>query len=93
MDEATTVAAAFLTQATQEGYQRVREAIGRMIRRSGQEVEAAAELDLMDRDWTAVAQVPAGDRDAAVQAAAVAWAPVLVRLAELEPAAYAELLA
>lgn len=46
MDEvtfaATTMAAAFLTHATQEGHQRVREAIGRLIRRSGQEDEAAA---------------------------------------------------
>lgn len=97
MDEvtfaATTMAAAFLTQVTQEGYQRVREAIGRLIRRSGQEDEAAAQLERLDRDRTAVAQAPAGDREALVRAAAVAWAPVLVRLAESEPVAYAELLA
>lgn len=97
MDEvtfaATTMAAAFLTQVTQEGYQRVREAIGRLIRRSGQEGEAAAQLERLDRDRTAVAQAPAGDREVLVRAAAVAWAPVLVRLAESEPVAYAELLA
>jgi len=89
---ATTVAAAFLTQATQEGYQRVREAIGRLIRRSRQEDEAA-QLERLDRDRTAVAQAPAGDREAVVRAAAAEWAPVLVRLAESEPVAYAELLA
>lgn len=97
MDEvtfaATTMAAAFLTQATQEGYQRVREAIGRLIRRSGQEDEAAAQLERLDRDRTAVAQAPVDDREAVVRSAAVAWAPVLVRLAESEPVASAELLA
>ncbi|WP_330289951.1 hypothetical protein [Streptomyces sp. NBC_00576] len=96
MDEvtfaATTMAAAFLTQATQEGYQRAREAIGRLIRRSGED-EAAAQLERLDRDRTAVVQAPAGDREAVVRAAAVAWAPLLVRLAESEPVAYAELLA
>ncbi|MFC5953128.1 hypothetical protein ACFP51_01065 [Streptomyces pratens] len=79
MDEvtfaATTMAAAFLTQATQEGYQRVREAIGRLIRRGGQEDEAAAQLERLDLDRTAVAQAPAGDREAVVQAAAIAWLP------------------
>ena len=97
MDEvtfaATTMAAALLTQVTQEGYQRVREAIGRLIRRSGQEDEAAAQLERLDRDRTAVAQASAGDREALVRAAAVAWAPVLIRLTESEPVAYAELLA
>ncbi|MFF7279725.1 hypothetical protein [Streptomyces griseorubiginosus] len=97
MDEvtfaATTMAAAFLTQATQEGYQRAREAIGRLIRRSGQEDEAAAQLERLDRDRTAVVQAPAADREAVVRAAAAVWAPVLVRLAESEPVAYAELLA
>ncbi|WP_159074287.1 hypothetical protein [Streptomyces dioscori] len=95
MDEvtfaATTMAAAFLTQATQDGYQRVREVIGRLIRRSGQEDEAAAQLERLDRDRTAVVQAPAGHREAVVRAAAITWAPVLVRLAESEPVAYAEL--
>ncbi|OKK17127.1 hypothetical protein OG345_19005 [Streptomyces sp. NBC_01220] len=97
MDEvtfaATTMAAAFLTQATQEGYQRVREAIGRLIRRSGQEDDAVAQLERLDRDRTAVAQAPAGNSEAILQAAAIAWAPVLVRLADPEPGVYAELLA
>ncbi|MEU7721754.1 hypothetical protein [Streptomyces tibetensis] len=97
MDEvtfaATTVAAAFLTQATQEGYQRVREAIGRLMRRSGQGDGATAQLERLDRDRTAVTQAPAGDREAVVRAAAITWAPVLERLADSEPVAYAELLA
>ncbi|MFE0794362.1 hypothetical protein [Streptomyces mutabilis] len=97
MDEvtfaATTMAAVFLTQATQDGYQKVREAIGRLIRRSGQEDEATAQLERLDRDRMAVAQASESDREAVVQAAAIAWAPVLARLAESEPVAYAELLA
>ncbi|MCX4549269.1 hypothetical protein OG204_20680 [Streptomyces sp. NBC_01387] len=95
MDEATfaatTVAATFLTQATQEAYQRVREAIGRLSRRSGHEDEAAAQLERLDRDRAAVVQALAGDREAVLRAAAAVWAPVLVGLAESEPVAYAEL--
>jgi hypothetical protein len=93
MFAATTADAAFLTQASQEGYQRVREAIGRLVRRSGREDEAAAQLERLDRERTAVSQAHAGDRESVVRAAAVAWAPLFLRLAESEPVAYAELLA
>ncbi|MBK6013780.1 hypothetical protein [Streptomyces sp. MBT53] len=97
MDEvtfaATTMAAAFLTQASQEGYLRVREAIGRLFRRSGREDETAVQLERLDRDRSAVVQAQVGEREAVLRAAAVTWAPVLVRLAESEPVAYAELLA
>lgn len=95
MDEmtfaATTIAVAFLTQATQDGYQRAREAIGRLIRRSGPEDEVAASLERLDRDRAAVAQAPAGEREAVALAAAAAWVPMLARLAESEPVTYAEL--
>lgn len=97
MDEvtfaATTVAAAFLTQASQEGYLRVRDAIGRLIRRSGREDETAAQLERLDRDRSAVVQAQAGGHEVVVRTAAAAWAPMLVRLAESEPVVYAELLA
>jgi len=90
---ATTIAAAFLTQATQDGYQRAREAISRLIRRSSPEDEAGALLERLDRDRADVAHALEGEREAVAQAAAAVWAPVLVRLAASEPVAYAELLA
>ncbi|MEW2522243.1 hypothetical protein [Actinacidiphila alni] len=97
MDEvtlaATTVAATFLTRATEEVYERVRDAVGRLIRRGDQPPGTALQLERLDRHRVAVTHAPAGDRDTVLQAAALAWAPVLDRLAESEPAVYAELLA
>lgn len=90
---ATTVAATFLTQASEEGYRRVREAVGRLIRRSVQEPEVAVHLEYLDQHRAAVGQATASDREAVTQAAALVWAPLLAQLAESEPAAYAELLA
>lgn len=95
MDEvtfaATTVAVALLTEATQDAYRRTREAIGRLVRREGGE-DSAAQLERLDRDRAAVAQAPVGERVEVARAAAAAWAPVLARLAQTDPAAFAELL-
>ncbi|WP_433546537.1 hypothetical protein ACQPZG_16630 [Streptomyces sp. CA-294286] len=97
MDEATfaatTMAAAFLTQATQDGYQRGRAAIGRLFRRAGEGDEVSAQLDRLDRDRVAVVRVPANDREPVARALAATWAPVFQRLAETEPDLYAELMA
>ncbi len=93
MFAATTMAAAFLTQATQDGYQRGRAVIGRLFRRAGEEDEASTQLDRLDRDRVAVVRVPASDREPVARALAATWAPVFQRLAETEPYLYAELMA
>ncbi|MCY0937881.1 hypothetical protein [Streptomyces sp. H34-S4] len=95
MDEVTfavtTVVVALLTEATQEAYQRARGAFGRLSRRGGE--GAADQLERLDRDRAVLEAASGAEREEALQTAVAAWTPVVERLAEADPRAYAELVA